>query len=63
MLTNQDNFTKYSRAMRLPNHQAETLVNFFVEKCICIYGSPKAVFTNQGAHFLNNFMKHMAKKL
>ena len=62
ILTIQDNFTKYSLAIPLPNHQAGTIADAFVKKFICIYGSPKAVLTVQGADFLSNLMRKMAKR-
>ena len=62
ILTIQDNFTKYSLAIPLPNHQAGTIADSFVKKFICIYGSPKAVVTDQGADFLSNLMRKMAKR-
>ena len=47
----QDNFTKYSLAIPLPNHQVSTIADFFVKKFICIFGSPKGVLTEQGRDF------------
>ena len=41
ILTIQDNFTKYSLAIPLPNHLAGTIADAFVKKFICIFGSPK----------------------
>ena len=49
ILTIQGNFTKYSLAIPLPNHQAGRIADAFVKKFISIYGSPKAVLTDQGA--------------
>ena len=40
-LTIQDNFTKYSLAIPLPNHQASKIADAFVKKFIFIFGSPK----------------------
>ena len=62
ILTIQDNFTKYSLAIALPNHQASTIVDAFVKKFICIFGSPKGVLTDQGTDFLSNLMKRLAKR-
>ena len=62
ILTIQDNFTKYSLAIPLPNHQAGTIADAFVMKFICIYNSPKVVLTDQGADFLSNLMRKMAKR-
>ena len=62
ILTIQDKFTKYSLAIPLPNHQAGTIADAFIKKFICIYASPKAVLTDQGADFLSNLMRRMAKR-
>ena len=51
ILTIQDNFTKYSLAIPLPNHQASTIADAFVKKFICIFGSPKGVLIDQGRYF------------
>ena len=51
ILTIQDNFTKYSLAIPLSNHQAGTIADAFVKKFICIFGSPKGVLTDQGRDF------------
>ena len=51
IFTIQDNFTKYSLAIPLPNHQAGTIVDTIVKKFICIFGSPKGVLTDQGRDF------------
>ena len=62
ILTIQDNFTKYSSAILLPNHQASTIADAFVIKFICIFGSPKGVLTNQGRNFLSNLLKRLSKR-
>ena len=62
ILTIQDNFTKYSLAKPLPNHQAGTIADAFVKKFICIFGSPKGVLTDQGRDFLSNVLKRLAKR-
>ena len=51
ILTIKDNFTKYSLAIPLPNHQDSTIADAFVKKFICIFGSPKGVLTEQGRDF------------
>ena len=62
ILTIQANFTKYSLAFPLPSNQASTIADAFLKKFICIYGSPKAVLTDQGTDFLSNLMRKMAKR-
>ena len=51
ILTIQDNFTKYSLAIPLPNHKASTIADTFVKKFICIFEWPKGVLTEQGRDF------------
>ena len=58
----QDNFSKYSLAIPLPNHQAGTIADAFVNKFICIFGSAKGVLTDQGRDFLSNLLKRLAKR-
>ena len=62
ILTIQDNFTKYSLAIPLPNHQASTIADAFVIKFICIFGSPKGVLTDQDRDCLSNLLKRLAKR-
>ena len=62
ILTIQGNFTKYPLAIPLPNHQAGTIADAFDKKFICIYDSPKAGLTDQGANFLRNLMRKMGKR-
>ena len=57
ILTIQDNFTKYSLAIPLPNHQACTIADAFVKKFIFIFGSLKGIVTDQGRDFLSNLLK------
>ena len=47
ILTIQDNFTKYSLTIPLPNDQGGTIADAFVKKFIWTYGSPKAVLTDK----------------
>ena len=61
ILTIQDNFTKCSLAIHLPNHQISIIADAFVKKFICIYGSPKGVLSDQGRGFLSNSLKRSAK--
>ena len=62
ILTIQDNFTKYSLAIPLPNHQAGTIADAFVKNFICIFGSTKGVLKDQGRYFLSNLWKRLAKR-
>ena len=46
ILTIQDNFTKYLLAIPRPNSLASTIADALVTKCICIFGSPRAILTD-----------------
>ena len=60
--TIQNNFTKYSLAIPLPNHQAGTITDAFVDKFICIFEWRKGVLTDQGRDFLSNLLKILAER-
>ncbi|XP_033222810.1 uncharacterized protein K02A2.6-like [Belonocnema kinseyi] len=62
ILTIQDNFTKYLLAIALPNQKASTILDAFIKRFICIYGSPKGVLTDQGKNFLSNLLRRLAKR-
>ena len=53
---------QWNNAIPLPNHQASTIADAFVEKLICIFGSPKRVLTDQGRDFFSNLLKRLAKR-
>ena len=62
IITIQDNFTKDSLAIPLPNHQVSTIADAFIKKFICIFRSPKGVHTDQGRDVLSNLLKRLAKR-
>ena len=62
ILTIQDNFTKYSLAIPVPNHQAGTIADALVKKFICTLGSPIGVLTVQSRDLLSNLLKRLAKR-
>lgn len=63
ILTMQDDLTKYSIAVALPNSKAETIAEAFVNHFVCIYGTPYAILTDQGSDFLSHFFKKCCKLL
>lgn len=62
ILTIQDLLTKFSLAIPLKNAGAIDVANAFVNDFICLYGTPKAILTDQGSHFINSLMKNIARK-
>lgn len=59
ILTIQDLLTKYSLAIPLKNAAAIDVAEAFVNDFICLYGSPRAMLTNQGTHFINSLMRNI----
>jgi len=62
ILTIQDLLTKHSLAVPLKHAGAIDVADAFVNEFICTYGTPKALLTDQGTHFLNSLMKNIAKR-
>ena len=46
-----DQFSKFTRAFALPNHQALTVANKFLTGWITLFGAPRQVHTDQGREF------------
>jgi His(2)-Cys(2) zinc finger./Integrase core domain. len=62
ILTIQDNLSKLSVAIPLPNALAATIADAFVKRFICIFGAPRAVLTDQGRNFLSDLLRKLAKR-
>ena len=62
ILTIQDLLTKFSLAIPLKNAGAIDVADGFVKDFICLYGTPKALLTDQGSHFINSLMKNIARR-
>lgn len=63
ILTFQDDLTKYSEAIPIPNQEARTIAEALVTKIICRHGIPESILTDQGSNFLSNCMKEVYKLL
>jgi len=63
LLTFQDNLTKFSKAIPIPNQEANTINKEFVTKIILEHGIPEKILTDQGTKFLNEIFKNMCKLL
>ena len=61
ILTIQDNFTKYSLAIPLPNSLTSTIADARVKKFISIFGLPRVILTDQGKNLLSNLIRRLAK--
>jgi len=62
ILTIQDLLTKYLIIIPMRTASAISVAQGFVKYFICIYGTSKALLTDQGSHFLNELMRNIAKK-
>ncbi|KAL4084392.1 hypothetical protein QTP88_028215 [Uroleucon formosanum] len=60
ILTLQDDLTKYSMGIALPNHQANTITEAFVTNFVCTHGIPQTILTDQGTDFLSKIFTEMA---
>ena len=56
-----DYFTKFVTALPLPNCLAATTAAAIFKDCICRYGVPKSLITDQGTSFRNHLMSKLSK--
>lgn len=53
ILTMQDDLTKFSIAVPMFNHEANTVAYHFVTSCVCLHGIPSMLVSDQGTEFLS----------
>ncbi|KAM0724355.1 Retrovirus-related Pol polyprotein from transposon 17.6 [Formica fusca] len=63
LLTFQDNLTKFSKAIPIPNQEANTVSKEFVTKIVLEHGIPEKILTDQGTNFLSEIFKNTCKLL
>lgn len=63
ILTIYDELSKYLVAIPLPNQTAETVANAFVDRFVCIFGTPIQICSDQGSCFTSELFKKMCKLL
>jgi len=63
ILTIQDDLTKYSMGIPIPNHQANTIAEAFVVNFVCAHGIPQTILTDQGTDFLSKIFTEVCKLL
>lgn len=63
ILTMQCLFSKFSMGAASPNTLTSTIADAFIQKCICLFGSPKVVLTDLGKNFVSALMAAVAKRL
>lgn len=62
LLTFQDNLTKFSKAMPIPNQEATTVAKKLT-KIILEYEIPEQILINQGTNFMSEMFKNVCKLL
>ncbi|KAL6424939.1 hypothetical protein ACFW04_010072 [Cataglyphis niger] len=62
ILTMQDLLTKYSVAVPLREATSLAIADALTKNFICIYGTPKAILTDQGTNFLSALMRNLTKR-
>lgn len=50
----QNDLTKYSIAIAIPDATANTTAQAFAENLICIYGVPDSIIADQGTNFMSD---------
>jgi len=63
ILTMQDDLTKFSLGVAIPNHTANMVAQSFVEKFVLIHGIPDTILTDQGTDFLSKTFTEVCKLL
>ena len=62
ILTMQDQLSKFCLACALPEASSESIADSFIQKCICTFGSPRIILTDQGKNFISSLIKRVAKR-
>lgn len=60
ILTMQDDLTKYSYAVPISNHEAQTIATE-LSKFITLFGIPKTILSDQGSDFTSQLMRNVSK--
>jgi len=63
VLTFQDNFTKFSKAISLANQEAAIVAKEFTTKIIFEHGMPEKILTDQSTNFTSEMFKNICKLL
>ena len=63
LLTFQDELSKYTMAVPIPQQDALTVERVFVEQIILKFGIPQILFTDQGSNFLSELFANVCKLL
>jgi len=63
ILTLIDNFSKFTWACAMKDHEANTVAQHFVTQFVCLYGQPKSLVIERGTEFLSMVFKEVCKLL
>jgi len=63
ILTMQCDLTKFSMAVPMINHEANTVAYHFVTSCVCLHGIPSVLVSDQGTEFLSRVLAETCKLL
>ena len=58
-----DHFSKYAKAVALPDQRAETIATAFIEHWVSIFGTPTQLHTDQGRNFESSLMQELCTLL
>ena len=61
VLSITDHFTKYVKAIPLPNQTAETIADAFVRGWVAVFGAPHMLHTDQGRNFDSELIAEVCK--
>lgn len=59
----QDYFSKWAEAIPIPNMEAVTVAQSFIERVVTIFGVPLSIHTDQGSNFESQVFKEMCQIL
>lgn len=60
ILTMQDDLTKFSNAVAIPNHESQTIATH-LSQFFCMFGIPKSILSDQGSDFTSKLMKDLSR--
>ena len=63
VLTIVDQFTKYAKAIPMPNQKKETVADALLTHWVSVFGAPYQLHTDQGTNFESGLMKELCKTL
>lgn len=62
ILTLQDDLSKHSSAVPIPDHTANTIAQAFVEHFVCLHGIPDSIVTDQGRELSEEYLRHFVEE-